>query len=202
MKNNDIIGQKFGRLRILEVITKKEDKNRKYYKCKCECGNVVIIRADSLKSGKTQSCGCLQKEKVTKHNLYKSRIYRIWRHLKERCIYKKSKDYKNYGTRGISVCEEWKNSFEKFYIWSMKHGYTDNLTIDRKNVNGNYSPENCRWITFKEQSINKRNNVKILFNGKNLCISEWAELTGINYHTIRNRLKAGKKPEDILHKVS
>ena len=119
--------------------------------------------------------------------------------MKRRCL--KSDDYahKNYGGRGISVCSEWQK-FEPFCEWAMANGYADNLTLDREDVNGNYEPSNCRWVTMKEQQNNKRNNVKLTYDGETHTLSEWSEITGIPNSTIQQRHAKGLSPEYVLHK--
>lgn len=127
-------------------------------------------------------------KQLTKHNKYNSRIYRIWRGMKDRCYNINSKDYKNYGGRGIVVCDEWLNDFMSFYNWSMNNGYDDSLTIDRIDVNGNYEPSNCRWVTQKQQQRNRRNNKLFTYNGEVHYLSEWCELLHLNQNTIYNRI--------------
>ena len=112
--------------------------------------------------------------------------------MKQRCSDPKDIKYKNYGGRGITVCKEWENSFEKFYNWSIENKYSSELTLDRKDNNGNYSPENCRWATVKEQNNNKRNNRLVSYNGKTMTVSQWAEISGIRYDTLLSRIKVLK----------
>jgi len=161
-----IHGQRFGRL----VVIKEADgiywgkyKHRQFL-CQCDCGNKTIVRLEYLRNGHTQSCGCNRliissKSRLT-HGGTKSRLYRIWTGMLRRCRNSHSKDYGNYGGRGIVVCDEWFN-FEPFRDWALANGYADSLTIDRKDVNGNYEPNNCKWSTMLEQRHNRRDSVAI-----------------------------------------
>jgi hypothetical protein len=175
------INERFGRLTVLEEVPRESrpSPTGRYYLCQCDCGNQKIVRAYNLTSGNSSSCGCLQKEIVAniqkKHGLKNSRLYVVWQHMRGRCERKTDKAYKWYGGRGITICEEWRNDFQAFYDWAMANGYADNLTIDRIDVNGNYEPNNCRWISNAEQQRNKRDNVRITFEGRTQTISEWAK---------------------------
>lgn len=192
-KVHDLTGQHFFMLTVLERAGSNK-RRRATWLCQCECGNEKIIDGDSLIQGKTKSCGCYQPQAVRKYNVENktthgkryTRIYKEWASMKNRCYGKR--DYKNYRSRGIVVCDEWKNDFMAFYSWAMSHGYADNLTLDRKDVNGNYCPENCRWATPKEQANNKRNSHYLTHDGETHTIAEWAEIKGINYQTLYSRL--------------
>ena len=188
----NLIKQRFGRLVVIGFLTRN---NLIYWECRCDCGNGTEVSTGNLKSGGTQSCGCLIKEILKKqqkpiHGMSKSRPYRIWTHMKERCENKKRKDYKNYGGRGIKVCDRWKGSFE-FFWEDMKEGYSDNLTIDRKNNNGNYEKFNCRWISQKEQGNNTRVNKLITYKGKTQTQSQWSDKLNIHRCLLAYRLKTG-----------
>lgn len=135
--------------------------------------------------------------KISKHN---NRLYNIWYNMKRRCTDINSKDYKNYGAKGIKVCEDWENDFMNFYNWSINNGYRDNLTIDRINNKDDYKPSNCRWVTIKEQHRNYSQNRKYTINGETKCLTEWCELYRINYTTVINRLKNNLTIEDSLTK--
>lgn len=188
----DITGNKYGRLTVLGYAG-KTDKNRSLWKCLCECGNFVIARSDFLKSGNKQSCGCLNNEKRSqrcidrnmKHGMAHTRLYRVWCDMRRRCNNPKASEYKNYGARGIRVCEQWDNDFQTFYDWAMKNGYNEaakrgECTIDRINVNGDYCPDNCRFVDSMVQGKNKRNNKLITHNGETKTQSEWARYYGKN----------------------
>lgn len=161
----------FGRLTVIRF-DHSSLHGESYWLCKCQCGKETIVRFSKLKSGRTKSCGCghpKAKPKPIKidHRYHPDslrilypRIYRIWQGMKSRCYYQKNKFYRIYGGRGIRVCNEWRTEFGLFCEWALKHDYADNLTIDRIDVNGNYEPSNCRWITNAEQQRNRRNNKK------------------------------------------
>ena len=135
---------------------------------------------------------------ICSHGMYGTRLYHIWNNMKGRCFNKNNKDYPDYGGRGISVCDEWKYSAEKFFEWSILHGYKKYLSIDRIDNNKGYSPENCQWISNKQQQRNKRNNHIVSFNGESHCVSEWADITGISKGTIASRIRYGWNIKDIL----
>ena len=157
--------------------------------CKCDCGNRTVVRANNLKSGAVKSCGCLQKKSVVKtHGMSKTKLYYIWRDMIERCESKKSKSYKDYGYRGIGICEEWRRDFIHFYNWSVASGYQEGLTIDRIDFNKGYCPENCRWITKGEQAKNRRMNYKIEYNGEIKTLQELCDELKLNYKRVHNRI--------------
>ena len=159
---SDLVGKKFDRLTVVEYShTNKHGKAM--WVCLCECGNTIVASGSHLVNGHTSSCGCLKNEisgaRFRKHGLKHTRLYRIWMDMRSRCTYESMKCFKDYGGRGIKVCEEWQNSFEAFYNWAIANGYSDDLSIDRIDVNGNYEPSNCRWATMKEQRANQRKKV-------------------------------------------
>lgn len=159
-----MIGKRFGRLTVIEESSIRKNATI-YWICKCDCGTVTVpLNGTSLRNGTTKSCGCLSVDRLLERNHVhgmckpRTRLYTIWDNMKQRCGNSNRKEFKNYGGRGITVCDEWKNSFQAFYEWSIANGYADDLTIDREDVNGNYEPSNCRWVTLQEQQKNRRNN--------------------------------------------
>jgi hypothetical protein len=191
-KLKDITGERFGKL---TVIKRGEDfigpaGRETQWVCKCDCGNTTIVRGHALRNGHTRSCGCLIVDSSTKHGLYNTKIYGKYNKMKHRCFNSNNKHYKRYGGRGITICDEWlgENGFINFYNWAMANGYSDDLTIDRINNDGNYEPSNCRWTTQEVQANNTSNNVIIKYNNEEHTISEWAKIYNIEYYNLYNRI--------------
>lgn len=253
------IGDKFGRLEVVEYAGRNH-RNRKTWLCQCDCGNKKVITQDDLKSGKTNSCGCLKKEIMSKksfkdltgkqfgewtvlelcgknkymerlwkckcscgaiaevtsrsliggyskscrncaykkngenqkkHGMSRSRVYKIYNGMLNRCYNKNNYTFEHYGGRGITVCDEWMGEygFKNFYEWSLENGYEPTLTIDRIDVNGNYEPNNCRWADAKTQANNKRNNINITYNGKSQTLAQWSKELEINFYTLYARIE-------------
>ena len=201
----DLTGMRFGKL---VVIARAEDHIQKsgapkaMWKCKCDCGNECIVYGQALRGGFRIDCGCgsferhseISKKTATTHGESNTRLYRVWRAMRERCEVESSHNYHGYGERGISVDPKWEQ-YKEFRDWANRNGYDENAkrgktTLDRIDVNGNYTPENCRFVDQKTQCRNKRNNYNIKFNGVTKCISDWAKEVNIERLTLRRRLKS------------
>lgn len=197
----DLTGQRFGRWTVLTREGSDKQKAATWL-CRCDCGKEQIVRGYALRYGHTKSCGCLPSEQVAKRNWKhggsRTKLYRVWDGMKKRCINLNEPAYKNYGGRGISVCDEWVRSFESFRDWGLSHGYRDGLSIDRVNNDGDYCPENCRWADAKTQGNNRRSNRLLEFSDETHTISEWSDLTGIPQDVITYRIKAGWPVEKAL----
>lgn len=200
----DLTGQRFGKL----LVIKRAEINKKggvWWLCKCDCGKNTIKLATKLKNGLVKSCGCLAVEKLlernTKHNLANTRIYKIYKGIIQRCYSISNPAYKNYGGRGIIICDEWldkENGFMNFYNWAIKNGYQESLSIDRIDVNGNYEPSNCKWATFREQCNNRRTNHYITYKDEKHTIAEWSNILGISYSMLKHRLERNWDIEKAL----
>jgi hypothetical protein len=190
LKINSFIGKKFEKLLALEAI----ELTTHGWKVKfmCDCGNEKIIRLDHVKSGKTVSCGCIQpnsiKNAISTHNLTNHSLYIVRINMINRCYNIKDIGYSNYGGRGIVVCDEWKNSFICFYNWAIANGWKEGLQIDRKDNNGNYEPLNCRFVTRKINSLNRRTNRMITYKNETKPLKQWCDELNLPYKVVFNRL--------------
>lgn len=198
----NLIGKRFGRLIVLEYVGEKK------WKCQCDCGETTVADGDSLRSGNKRSCGCLRIEtakraKYVKHGKSNSPTFIRWRSMKSRCYYPKNVGYPNYGGRGIKVCDRWlgEHGFENF-LADMGEVPGREYSLDRIDVNGDYTPENCRWATWKEQSNNKRNSRLITHNGRSLTIPQWCDELGFNINVAYNRYWHGYKTYEELFTVN
>mgnify|MGYP004683691869 CR=1 FL=1 len=204
-KLKDLTGQRYGRLIVLE--RSNNIGNKTAWLCKCDCGKKTVVSGNNLHNGHVRSCGCLWKDIVpennkklnTRHGETHSKLHQTWSNMRYRCNNPRCKSYKDYGGRGITICEEWE-SYEAFRDWSLANGFADDRSIDRIDVNGNYEPSNCRWTDMKTQSNNKRDNNYLKFQGQTHTIQEWSEITGIKWTTIKERIKRGWTVEKALSK--
>ena len=183
----DLTNQTFGKLIVIERAS--NGNSRPHWLCQCECGNNIIVKGDSLRSGNTKSCGCLglkTRFKIKHGFRYKSE-YKTWSSMLQRCNNSNHKYFYNYGGRGITVCEEWKNSFEAFY--KDMGDRPEGTSLDRIDVNGNYELSNCRWATKKEQAINCRNTIKIMYLGETNTLEYFTNKYNIAYQNLYDRIK-------------
>ena len=210
MKKLNLLNQKFGRLTVISQEQSKYGKT--IWKCVCDCGNITTVTSTNLNCGRIKSCGCIRKEQITKrnitHNQRRTKLYEVWKTMKQRCYNPKNSSYQNYGQRGITICNEWLNSFEAFYDWSYDNGYCienqddeiHKLTLDRINVNGNYEPSNCRWVDRKAQANNTRVTKFVTINNENKSVCEWCRIYNINRTTYQSRINRGLSPYEALTK--
>ena len=210
----EMIGRQYGNWTVLSYSHFKKKsffdntRNKRRYgkehflKVKCKCGVIRTVRPSPLKSGKSKGCGCegnyTKTQFVKTHGKTNTRLYRIYRNMKERCYKESCKDFLRYGGRGIKICNEWLSDFQNFYDWSMSNGYTDELSIDRINNDENYSPDNCRWTDEVTQSNNRRSNIKLTYDNKTLTTTEWARILNVKADTLHNRKRLGWSDEKII----
>lgn len=204
----DYTGKRFHYLTVIRFIPPEErsgyshSKDVRRWLCQCDCGKYIRVRSDQLKNDRIKSCGCMTAkingDAHRTHGQKGTRIYKIWANMKDRCYNRKSKDYPRYGGRGIFVCQEWLESFQSFYEWSMENGYEDKLSIDRINNEGGYSPSNCRWTTGKKQCRNRRNTIYIKYKGEEKPLQEWCDLLGFPSYVAHQRYKRRLTGEQIF----
>lgn len=197
-KKIDMINRRFSRLVVIKEVdpyTKPSGQKTTMYECICDCGNYTIVSGTHLRNGHVQSCGCLKEEQERHGN---TRLAHIWRNMIARCYNPNSKSYKNYGAKGITVCDSWKNDFKIFEKWAYKNDYSDNLTLDRIDNSKGYEPINCRWVSYKKQNNNRTNNVLWDYKGETHTISEWADITRISVKKLYNRRAKGWNIDRIL----
>lgn len=200
----DLTNKRFGKLKVIKL--DKIVNRRSYWIVECECGKRKSVRGDTLKV--ITSCGCVKKKQdiinlgiKNNHELTYHPVYPIWHAMIARCENPKDHAYSDYGARGIGVCEEW-HDLKVFTNWADETGFEKgkNLSIERKDVNGNYCPENCCWIDRKLQARNKRNTIKLTINGIEKPLSEWSEIYGIKHTLVLARYEKGRrKPEDLFY---
>lgn len=195
-KIKNIAGQKFNMLTAIKIASHSPLK----WECRCDCGNICCVRAGNLMHGKQKSCGCLSRRGNPKHNQSYTRVYRIYAKIKRRCFAEDDPAFPRYGGRGITMCNEWKDSFESFSHWAYASGYRDDLSIDRIDNDGNYSPENCRWANVYEQANNKRNSTRYSYQGKTQTLASWCREKNMSYKVVWYRLSKGWPFEEAISK--
>jgi len=188
-------GQRYGRLTVVEYV--RTEKSQSLWRCICDCGKTIVTRRQALRVGDNVSCGCYNRENHTTHGMEGTRIYHIWRSVISRCNNPKDICYHLYGGRGIKICDRWHHSFENFYQ-DMKEDYSDNLTIDRIDTDGDYEPSNCKWSTQKEQGNNRRNNRYITLGDVTKTLTEWCEQYKANYFNVWALINRGYDPLTAL----
>lgn len=190
------VGKRFGRL---TVISEEVSANGNWFVCSCDCGNQIRSRKHSILKGLTKSCGCLHSEiaKSVNSKPYDTttRLYRIWTHMRGRCYTKSDKKYKNYGGRGIKICSDW-NDFSNFESWAYSNGYNDNLTIERIDVNGDYEPDNCTWISVSAQTANKTTSHYFKYHNKIYSLKELVNIFDKSYKYLHRELITNNKYKD------
>lgn len=197
----DLTGQKFGRLTVIERAENKGSQT--YWKCRCDCGNVCVVNAYSLKTNHTKSCGCFREKFAVVHGKYKTKIYRIWSAILQRCLNPNVLNYARYGGRGITMYPEWINNFQAFYdyVSKLEHYGEKGYSLDRIDNNGNYEPDNLRWADAKTQARNTRRNVFVEYKGVKMTLAEVAELSEIKIITLWKRYQRGDIGERLFRPV-
>lgn len=187
----NLIGERYGYLEVIERSSNtKAGKAR--WKCVCDCGNETIVASSDLISGHTQSCGCKKYESKNRvHGMTKTDIHKKWSSMLQRCYDKNHKSYLRYGAFGVKVCDEWRNDFISFMNWSYSNGYKESLSLDRIDNSKGYSPDNCRWVEWREQANNRTSNRLISYKGKTQPIKKWCEELGLSYLFIYQRMHRG-----------
>lgn len=200
-KRIDLTGQRFGRLVVIGSAGRRY--KHPLWELKCDCGNTHYCVTASLRSGRTKSCGCLNREQKSQNRTHgdsKSKLYHIYHAMLQRCYDKSFKYYDCYGGRGIKICEEWQ-SYEPFRDWALSHGYEDGLSIEREDVNRDYCPDNCKWIPLSQQANNRRNTLYVEYHGKMVTMRDLADLYGVDRRRLYRRIvKQGWSVEDAINR--
>ena len=190
-KKIDMIGKRFGKLLVIDTAESNSSGQARWV-CKCDCGNTITTTGYSLRGGHTSSCGCTRNEKIANlrktHGESNTRLFKIWMGIKHRCTRESASDYSLYGGRGISICEEWLNNYEVFRDWAIANGYSENLSLDRIDPNGNYEPSNCRWANVYTQAENRRNAHIVEYHGDTGALDPMCRKLNINSKTVRTRM--------------
>lgn len=198
----DIAGQRYGKLTVIQRAENHITSGGypvTMWMVRCDCGNVKVVRGSDLKAGRIHSCGCMIKEDpvARKHGGSGTKLYKIYHGMRSRCYNPKNKDYQHYGAKGVIIAPAW-STFQEFQKWAVENGYRDGLSIDRIDVDGNYSPDNCRWVEMREQHDNTTRTIRLTCNGVTKTIGEWASEIGISARTLRRRKMLGWEDEKII----
>ena len=193
-KIKDLTGNKYNMLTVIGLASRDPVR----WKCKCDCGGTTLVTTGNLTHGRVKSCGCLSHIGNPTHHMRHTKLYSKYAGILRRCYNQNEKCYKNYGGRGIKVCDEWKDSFMPFYEWAMENGYEDGLTIDRIDNDGDYCPDNCRWVDNATQANNRRSNLLYTMNGKTMNLTQWCKEYDLSFHTVRQRIKNGWPFEEAI----
>lgn len=202
-RSKDISGQRFGRLVVLGPV-RQNARRCVVWRCRCDCGEYTEATSSSLRSGHTSSCGCLRLERslaaVKTHGMTETRLYYSWTAILARCFRPGAKGYPDYGGRGITVCDEWRQDFQAFhdYVTRLPNYRSEGATLDRIDNDGNYEPGNVRWAERRVQARNTRRNVMLTHDGRTQCMSDWADELGIHRETLRRRFALGWSVEQAL----
>lgn len=203
----DLTGKVFGKLTALKCTGESVGENLLWV-CICSCGNTVTVMSGSLRSGNTKSCGCFRDDQREASEFFDGRssdpLYKRWRGMLQRCYNPKTTWFKYYGGRGITVCDEWRDSkkgIKAFSLWAQANGYCKELEIDRIDVNGPYSPENCRWVTKEENGNNKRNNLYLEYEGQTYSVAQFARKLDVTYYAVLHRFEQGKSGAVIFKEM-
>lgn len=190
----NMIGLRYGILTVLSEVKERNKNGHILYNVKCDCGKEKIVLGHSLRTGASRSCNKCHLL-TGGHGMWKSKEFSVWGNMKDRCTNPNNPRYKNYGGKGIIVCERWVNSFPNFFS---DMGESNGLTLERKDVSGNYEPNNCKWADAKEQARNRTNNVRYTYEKETLCVSEWCEKLNMKYSTFTHRIQRGWSIEETI----
>lgn len=200
-QRRDLTGKRYGRLTVIREHHRNEH-GTYYWECVCDCGKKTVVSCSNLNSGQTKSCGCLGKECkppiVIKHGNSRSKLYKIWHAMKQRCLNPHDANYNRYGGRGITVCDEWL-TFEPFMKWAIANGYVEGeLDLDREDNDKGYNPENCRFISHRDNLKNTHRKLHDVIRGEDITLSDAADKYGLKYQSIYTRYKRGKRGDELI----
>jgi len=199
VKRIDLTGQKFGKLTAIKYLHSDKNGNA-IWLCDCDCGGHKEVTTCDLRRSWVRSCGCLLYDTFVTHGLRQSRLYQTYDNMRKRCYAHSCKEYHNYGGRGIKICDEWLDR-KNFFDWAANNGYENDLTIDRIDTDGDYSPNNCRWVTLTVQNNNRRNNRIIVFGNQKYTVADFCRHFNVEYWYVHKKLSLGYTPEKIVDAI-